>query len=82
MTIDPAAPRIVATAAIDAEAALMVSRLASPGIKALISGAHTGTAWPGVPPRIQVVVRAADVERALEALANVHRVPRDVSDSA
>lgn len=82
MTIDPDAPRIVTTAANEAEAALMVSRLASHGIKALISGAHTATAWPEVPTRIQIVVRAVEVDRAQQALANVHRVPRDESDTA
>lgn len=69
MTADPDAPRIVTTAANEAEAALIVSRLASHGIKALISGAHMGTAWPEVPTRIQVAVRQADLLPAREALA-------------
>lgn len=75
MSIDPDAPRIVTTAANEAEAALMVSRLASHGIKALISGAHTGTAWPEVPTRIQVVVRQADMKRAHEVLKQAGHAP-------
>jgi hypothetical protein len=61
-------PVVLANLPTDAQAALLVNRLESLGIRALISGAGGATGWPEAGGYTQVVVRQADLERAQAAL--------------
>jgi hypothetical protein len=68
MESDPNSPRVLRNFRSDVEAALVVGRLQSLGINARISGAGGATGWPEALGYTQVVVRKADLERALAAI--------------
>jgi hypothetical protein len=81
MTGDPNSPVVLAVMATDAEASMLVSRLADQGIKAIIAGGGSalGPAIFVQGVDVQVVVRRADHARATELLEIIEqeRLPEE-----
>ena len=73
MASDPANPQVLANLRTEAEAQLLVNQLESIGIKALVSGSGPSSGWPKALGEVQVVVRQADLERALEVLNDLRK---------
>ena len=71
MSVDPDEPHVLANLPTDAEAAMLIGRLESLGIRARASGAGGSTGWPEAAGYVQVVVRQADLERAQAALDEI-----------
>ena len=68
---DPNSPQVLTTALNEQEAALIVNRLETLGIKADTWGTPGLVAWPEVPRDLRIVVRQADLGRAKEALDRI-----------
>jgi Putative prokaryotic signal transducing protein len=73
MSSDPNSPQVVARLLTQAEAGMLVAHLESQGIKADIWGASGTNAAPEIPSDVQVVVRAADLDKAKEAVEKLRQ---------
>jgi len=69
MATDPNSPYVLASLLTEIEAQLIVNHLESVGIKAVLCAGPR----PEMPCRAQVVVRRADLERAMQALAGIQK---------
>ena len=79
-TSDPQSPTILTTTASDVEAAAIVTALSAHGIEARTTGGYTAGYRAEAPGRVQIVVRAVDLEEAQVILAEIKK-PADSEDS-
>lgn len=73
MATDPDSPRVLATFMFEADAQHLADHLGSLGITAKVMGAQLLTIAPELLPQVQVIVRAADLERAQAAREELAR---------
>lgn len=67
--VDPNHPTLLATAANNFEAAMIVGSLDARGIEAQAVGAYTASFQVGIPSEVQIMVRQADLAVAQAALS-------------
>jgi hypothetical protein len=71
MRPDPDSPQEVGRFVTEVEAMLVVHHLADEGIRACVAGTGSATGWTEDPGNVQVLVRAADLERARQIVDRV-----------
>jgi hypothetical protein len=78
MAHDPNSPRALVSVPNEGSAAGIVTALAEQGIQASVTGGFTAGFQAEAPGQVQVVVRLADLERAKQALAELHEDEEEV----
>lgn len=77
MSTDPNNPEVLLSVRNEAEAAAIVGALTDQGIETITTGSYTASFIAEAPGGVNILVKHADVERAEQALAEIHQTTVD-----